>query len=322
MPWIAARLLIGLSIGGDEPPFAEVVLLRHCETTYDRTTTLGAFVLVQAGGRIQDCYVRPGDRVRAAQVLARLHDRDAVVELERLQAVAESDIDVRLGEAKLAVAQAKLKRSESLQQRNLLSPAELQLAHLEVKSVVLEIELARRMRRNAELARRKMEAEVRSREIAAPHDGVVVEIVKNVGESCICNEPVMRIVADDRMKVIRHLDVSDTWRVRVGQSVRMVADVEGVDLAIEREEFSGRVVFVDPRIDPTNRTCQVVAEIENRGHLLRSGLQATLKIALTASRDEGRPAQHETALDSPKPTQGLGTPRSDAPDGVPRPPSR
>ncbi len=239
MPWIVTPLLLGLTFAGDKPATGEIVLLKHCEVAYERTTTLGAFVILQAGGRVQDCYVQPGDRVNKGQVLARLHDRDAVVELERLRNVSESDIDVRLGEAKHAVALAKLKRAESLLAKALVSVEEVQLDRLDVKTAALEIEQARRRRCSDALSTRRMEAEVRSREIVVPHDGVVVEIVKNVGESCICNEAVMRIVADDRVRVTGFLDVGDSWKVRLGHRVRMFVVVEGAEVAIEREVFFG-----------------------------------------------------------------------------------
>ena len=167
MPRIAAPMLIGVCLAGDGPPDGEAVLLRHCKITYERTTTIAAFVLVQAGGRVQDCYVRPGDRVKAGRVLARLHDRDAVIELERLRVVSQSDIDVRLGESKLAVAQARLRRAEALHAQRLVSLEDLQVIRLDAQAAGLEAEQARRRRHVDQLLTRRMQVEVRSRELVA-----------------------------------------------------------------------------------------------------------------------------------------------------------
>ena len=60
--------------------------------------------------------------------------------------------------------------------------------------------------------------------------------------------------------------------------VRVMPEVEGDDLPIEREVFDGRISFVDSEIDPATRTCRVFAEVENRGGLLRSGLECRMEI--------------------------------------------
>ena len=90
-----------------------------------------------------------------------------------------------------------------------------------------------------------------------------------------------KVVDVDRIRVIGFLDVGDAWRVRQGQAVRIVPELEGSDLPIEREVFEGKITFVDSEIDPKARTCRVFAEVENRGGLLRSGLECRMEIDLS-----------------------------------------
>jgi RND family efflux transporter MFP subunit len=308
--WLAFPLLTSLTLAGDGPSPSRVVVLKNCEVEYDRVTTIGAFVLVQAGGRVQDMYVRPGDRVKAGQILGRLHDRDAVVELQRYKHEAEDDVDIRLGTAKLAVAKAKLKRSESLLARNTQSIEALQYHQLETQAAELEIEAGKHRRRSAELIARRMEAEVRSREFVSPHDGTVVEIIKNVGESCICNEPVMKIVHDDTLWVVGYLDIGDAWKLRKGQPVRLVPEIQGAEVPeVESLSFAGRVVFVEARIDPITQTCKVVAEFDNRERLLRSGMRARMEIDYS-----GLSAPEERAIrPGDRPSSSLNAAASQAP---------
>jgi multidrug efflux pump subunit AcrA (membrane-fusion protein) len=68
--------------------------------------------------------------------------------------------------------------------------------------------------------------------------------------------------------------------VRKGQEIRVTPEIDGDDLPVENETFMGRIVFVDSRIDPTTRTCKVVAEVRNRDLLLASGLEARMEIFL------------------------------------------
>jgi multidrug efflux pump subunit AcrA (membrane-fusion protein) len=82
------------------------------------------------------------------------------------------------------------------------------------------------------------------------------------------------------MRVTGYLDAGDAWRVRRGQAARITPELEGGDLPIEREAFAGEVTFVDSEIDPKTQTCRVFAEVENRGGLLRSGLECCMEIDL------------------------------------------
>jgi RND family efflux transporter MFP subunit len=308
--WLALPLLTSLTLAGDQPSPGKVVVLKNCEVEYDRVTTIGAFVLVQAGGRVQDMYVRPGDRVKAGQVLGRLHDRDAVVELERYRFEAQDDVDIRLGEAKLALATAKLKRSESLLARNSQSVEALQYHQLDTRAAELEIVAGQHRRKSAELIARRMEAEVRSREFVSPHDGTVVEIIKNVGESCICNEAVLKVVHDDTLWVVGYLDIGDAWKIRKGLPARLFPDIPGADVPeVEGSAFAGRVVYVEARIDPITQTCKVVAEFDNREHLLRSGMRARMEIDYS-----GTSAPDERSIrPGDRPALGLSTATSRAP---------
>ena len=66
----------------------------------------------------------------------------------------------------------------------------------------------------------------------------------------------------------------------LGCGSRRFAELEDGDLPIEREVFEGKITFVDSEIDPKTRTCRVFAEVENRGGLLRSGLECQMEIDL------------------------------------------
>lgn len=280
----------------------DVIELRHCAIEYERDSTLGAFVLIQAGGRIQESYVRPGDRVKAGQVIGRIHDKDAKAEVEFRRAQAESDIEVRVCEAKYALSLTKLKRAEVLYQRGVITPEELQLQQVEAKAAELDVEQARRNRTMAEYQRRRAEAELHTREFVSPHDGIVVEVYKDVGESVTVNEAVYRVVSVDRLRVIGSLDIQDAWRVRKGWRVRVIPDVAGVELPIEHRHFPGRVVFVDSLIDPKTRTCKIIAEVDNRDLLLRSGLEAWMEIFPDDAPSAGEDGPGVSTLgDSPVP---------------------
>jgi len=214
------------------------------------------------------------------------------------------------------VARAKLRRAEALISRNALSAQDFQIQQLEVKNAELELKAAIQGQRIAERQLQQSKALVAAREITSPHDGVVVEIYKNTGQAITTGNPIFKVVKVDRMRVTGYLDVSDAWHVRPKQTVRVMPELEGVDLPIEREVFEGRITFVDSEIDPKTRTCRVFAEVENRGDLLRSGLDCRMEIDLRnpsgGTRAEatgsvlGRPADTEAQPRSVPRTSGEG----------------
>src|SRR5512135_758858 len=287
-PWIiglAASALVGMQAIAEEgaPAPPEVIPLQKCTIEYSRSTPVGSNQM----GLIQECLVRPGDRVKGGQVLGRLFNKDVLAELEsRTVAIESRETAVHQREAAFEVERTKLRRAGILYNRNVaVSMQELQLQQLAVKTAELELQAAIQSRRMAEAQLYAAKAMVAAREIVSPHDGVIVEVYKNVGEAITVGIPIYKVDAIDRMRVTGYLDAGDAWRVCQGQAVRIMPELEGGDLPIEREAFEGEITFVDSEVDPKTRTCRVFAEVENRGGLLRSGLECRLEIDLTKTSD-------------------------------------
>src|SRR5271157_3021068 len=311
---LIAPVILGAAAIADETisPSA-VILLQKCSINYDRATPVSSNNV----GLIQECLVRPGDRVKAGQVLGRLFNKDVLAEMEvRATTLESSEIAIHQREAALEVSRAKLRRAEALISRNALSAQDFQIQQLEVKNADLELKAAIQGRRIAESQLQQSKALVAAREITSPHDGVVVEIYMNTGQAIMAGSPIFKVVKVDRMRVTGYLDASDAWHVRPKQTVRVMPELEGVDLPIEREVFEGQITFVDSEIDPKTRTCRVFAEVENRGGLLRSGLDCRMEIDLRnpsgGRRAEatgsvlGRPADTEAQPRSVPRTSGEG----------------
>src|SRR4051794_9178052 len=95
--FLASRLPVAPGAAADAPvPTSGVIVVRHCTLEYDRSSSVGTSLL----GILQECLVRPGDRVKAGQVLGRLQDQEARAELDLRAAEAESDVSIRLSQAK------------------------------------------------------------------------------------------------------------------------------------------------------------------------------------------------------------------------------
>lgn len=273
----AALLLMPFLISpGDEPapPRGEVIAVTHCEIGFSRASLLGSPVM----GVLGECSVRPGDAVKAGQVLGRLVDRDVRSEYELRVASAESEVEIKIAEARLAQSKTKLRRLESLRRRNMTSNEEVEDLTLETYSRELEVESARQKRRIAQLQEKQGASALKDREFVSPFDGVVLAVLKSPGESVAINDPVIRVVDDTLLRVTGHLDIVDAAKVRAGRRVRIRPEIPGAELAVEKETFEGQVVFIDSEMDRQTQTVKVIAEVENRARLLRAGVEATMEI--------------------------------------------
>jgi len=133
-PWIIgliAPALIGVrAIAGDGAPASpEVILLPKCTIDYERSTLVSPNLNI---GRIQECLVRHGDRVKGGQVLGRLFNQDVLAELESRTVALESSETTTIHQREVALGgeRVKLKRDEILYSRNALSIQDLQQQQL------------------------------------------------------------------------------------------------------------------------------------------------------------------------------------------------
>jgi membrane fusion protein, heavy metal efflux system len=274
----AAALLGPRSLADDSPATVAdaLILIRNCSVDYEHSTLLGA----PAVGVLQDCFVKLGDEVKADQVLGRLRDKDLRASMDLIARQAGNTVKIELAEARHAEALIVLKSEEALRKRSLSVNVDYnKLKALEL-SARLEVEEAREERLVAELELRKVQAEVREKEIVAPHAGIVVAIHKNLGEAVRPEDAVFHVVDVRRVWVTGYLDVADAWRTRPGQAVLVTPEVGGAQLPIERMSLAGKLLYVDRLIDPVRQTCKVIAEADNRDGQLLAGLRARMEIQI------------------------------------------
>src|SRR6185312_14451196 len=71
---LAPLLSTATSVNGQEgAPASEIVLVKRCALSYERSTVVGVFATHGTmGSRIEECLVKQGDRVKKGQVLGRL----------------------------------------------------------------------------------------------------------------------------------------------------------------------------------------------------------------------------------------------------------
>lgn len=239
-------------------------------------------------------FVEPkeGSPIERDQPIAGLHDEVARAKFARASKEADNDIEARFSKKAADVAKIELEQAVLANQRvaGAIPGIEINRLRLAAERSVLQIEQAAFSLEISRLVRDEASAELKSYEITAPFSGVVSRVFKHKGEAVRQGDPIMEIVNTERMRVEGHVDISEIWNVRVGDSVEVYLDIPGVDLDVEKEKFIGRIVFIDVEVEPVSRRVMVWADLANRNRMLRAGLTARMKILPSKPTPTGQSA--------------------------------
>jgi RND family efflux transporter MFP subunit len=251
-------------------------------------------------GTIAELRAREGQMVRKGDVLAVMED-DV---LQASLAVAKQS-SVAQGALNSALADVDLKRSElaklqDLRERNHASQkevgrveAELKIAEARLLSVQEDLEVK-------QLEVRRIEAQLEQRVIRAPMDGILTEVLREVGEYVSPSDStIVRLIQLDPLLIVFSVPLNRRNEFSKDQKVQ-------VAMGPQRQFVEGVVEYVSPTPDSSNSSVRVKVRISNSSNLLQSGEAAELIFdfapeTTTKPSDERSAAQavalepHETA---------------------------
>lgn len=247
-------------------------------------------VPAEINGVLAELACRESQLVRRGDLLARVKRDELEVRLKRAELerqisllTAENDVDVRFAEKALEVSQAQVSRSL---ESNRLVPgvvpeARINEQQLEVHRDSLSLEQARRDQRVAALqVNLKSEDVALSRilldrsDIRSPLDGMVVAVETRAGEWVEPGVTVAKIVRLDRLRVEAFVPAQAASTLSVGDP----AVVTPKQAWLAEQEFRGRLVFINPEVNPVNAHVQVWIEVDNPELKLLPGLEVALTL--------------------------------------------
>ena len=109
---------------------------------------------------------------------------------------------------------------------------------------------------------------LKEKTVLAPLAGVVVKKHKEAGESVDRAEKLIEIVNLDQVYVQFYLDPVLMQATKEGQEVKVKFPV------INNTELTGKITFVDPRIDAGSGLFRVKVLIENKDRVVKAGMRA------------------------------------------------
>ena len=219
-----------------------------------------ATVSSKVTGRVTEVFIEEGMQVSAGQVLARLDDSNAAVNL-RLAEAQVGAASTTLAETRVRQREAavELERMMRLQARAIVSQSELDRAQAEVDSLAARIEQQREEIKVAESRVALWQQELTDREIRAPFAGVVVTKNAQPGEmispmsagGSFTRTGIGTIVDMTSLEI--EVDVNESYinRVRADQPVEAVLD------AYSDWKIPARVIAIIPTADRQRATVKV-----------------------------------------------------------------
>ena len=191
---------------------------------------------------IHSVLVDEGDEVTEGQPLVQLRAEREALEVERTQKLIE------LSTFKSDGAKALFKEKMGSKEKWLEEQAQLELS---------------------KILHRAAENSLKEKTVAAPLAGIVVKKYKEAGESVDRAEKLMDIVSIDQVYVQFYLDPVLMESTKEGQTVKVKFPV------INNTELTGKITFVDPRIDAGSGFFRVKVLLENKSRIVKAGMRAT-----------------------------------------------
>lgn len=220
----------------------------------------------EVAGRVARLDVDAGDRVTAGQVLLQLDDELAKLALAQAKALR------RESAAAMADARRRLGEAQDLAKDN-------SVADTEVRSLEAEVEtdaavLARREAEQAQAA-----ARLRQHRLRAPFTGVITARLTDLGEWITPGEPVLELVAVDRLRLEVRVPQNYFGRIDQDTLVHIYLD------ALPNERLERTVDEWVPANDPDTRTFLARVNLDNRDGRLAPGMSARAIVRIGTGRE-------------------------------------
>ncbi len=202
-------------------------------------------------GEVASLHFKPGQRVRADAVLARLVSR-------------RQQLDAELATARVDNARRLLARYEGTEGSGAVPGSVIDEARNSLRSAEIELALAQEA--------------LAERVLRAPFDGIVGLAQVDPGDRVTPETAIVQL--DDRRRLLLDFDLPEPYLARIepGQPV------SATSVAYPGRRFEGKLVQIDSRVAPETRTLRLRAELPNDDDLLRPGMSFQVRLALPGVR--------------------------------------
>jgi membrane fusion protein, multidrug efflux system len=217
----------------------------------------------QVTAQVLEVPVKIGDVVKKGGLLVRWDDRLIEATLEANRAYVDSS------KIKIKDETRQVERYTALQKKNMGTPLELEKSEMSLAD-------AKEALAKASLSLRQAELDLEHVKMSAPLDAIVLERLVNPGENTHRDQIVMKLGSLNNVLLAAKIGEEKVHSVQLGLAA------EASFPAFPGERFEGKVVKIDPNIDPVTRNFTAYVEIKNDDFRLKPGLSGFARIRRSA----------------------------------------
>jgi RND family efflux transporter MFP subunit len=250
--------------------------IQETETFTGTVTPIYQYILApKVSGRVVQIKKRIGDWVKKGEVVARIDDS------EYQQAVREAEANLKIAQASLretnsqfALAKQDLERIQSLQEKGIASPAELDAAQTNFTAQKSRLELANAQVEQREAALKSANIRLGYTVLTITEPGFIGERYVDEGALLAPNAPVVSVIGIDTVIVQTTVIERIYGRIQVGQSAAVRVD------AFPNKNFFGKVARIAPMLQEASRVAKMEVEVANDSLALKPGMFTKLSVVL------------------------------------------
>ncbi|VEG92304.1 efflux RND transporter periplasmic adaptor subunit [Legionella spiritensis] len=218
---------------------SEKVFAEQFETLGSLASIDNIDISSELAGQIVAIHFKPGEPVKKGKLLIQLDDT-----------VLKSELAT--AKANLALSETNFKRTNELAKRGLASAQSKDQAVADLRDKQNRVKVN--------------EAQLKKLSLRAPFSGTLGSRKVSIGQYVDIGQPLITLVANQRLRVEYSLPERFLSRLKIGQHVQIASD------AFPGHTYDGIVNYIAPSIDKDTRTIAVEALIENKEQHLSPGL--------------------------------------------------
>ncbi|MBF0397057.1 MAG: efflux RND transporter periplasmic adaptor subunit [Desulfobacterales bacterium] len=222
--------------------------------------------------KVKEIYVNDWVYVKKGQKLANLDSEETEIFVTKAKASVEmAKADILKAKVALSRAEREYNRTLKLKQSGLATQQNLDEASTEKEAANAGLEIAQAQLKSAEGAMQEAKLRLNKMIIYAPIDGVIALRGVNVGD--LTTDRILFKIVDNRL-----LDLTVTVPSKDMRSVIVGADLTFKTDAFYNQTFKGKIKYINPSVNESDRSVKVLAEVQNDPVVLKGGLFVQGKI--------------------------------------------
>lgn len=199
-----------------------------------------------------------GQRVKKGDVLIRARDTDIIAAIAAQKDLAENDLEIQGAGKQAELARFKFERLKNAKTE--FSPTEFEEARIGAEVAAVQADQARKNKQQNVLKLKQLEGQYERYWLEAPFDGIIEEVMVEVGEGVTEQTKVLRMVNIEKLWLDPYAATADTIRLNLKEGSPAWVLVEMPDAP---RLVQGKVLYVSPVADSVSQTRRVRVEIDN-----------------------------------------------------------